>query len=142
MKSIIKTDIRVIESTNALDFQNNFNRTIQELIETGIEYTTDTHIFESKYTAIFSCKIKLRIPENLKDEYELQGIIKTCEDCPYYEAKTKFKGSCQYCKGELYCDDRCCSHYWTELERQRNEAENKNHRQMRKPSKLSKVARD
>lgn len=136
MKVIKKNDIRVIESTNALDFQNNFNRTISDLIDTGVEYTTETHIFETKYTAIFNCKIILRIPETIKDEYELQGIIRTCEDCPYYVKKTRFKGGCDFCKGELYHDDDVCPHYWVELERERNEAKNQDHRPMRQPSKL------
>ena len=58
-------------------------------------------------------------PENIEDEYELQGVNLTCQDCPYYKPILKADGTvdgrikygdCPYSmNGRAYRDSRVCS---------------------------------
>ena len=60
----------------------------------------------------------VKIPESIEDEYELQGVKLTCQDCPYYETILKTDGSvdgrikygeCHFSEtGRTYRDSLAC----------------------------------
>ena len=63
--------------------------------------------------------------ETIEDEYELQGVRLTCQDCPYYEPILKANGeidgrikygNCPYSEfGRAYRDSRACDMLYQKL---------------------------
>lgn len=64
-------------------------------------------------------------PESLEDEYTLQGVRLTCQDCPYYEPILKANGeidgrmkygNCPYSEiGRAFRDSRACEVLYQKL---------------------------
>jgi len=68
---------------------------------------------------------KTTAPENLAEEYALQGVKLTCQDCPHFTARLKADGSedlrakvgsCQFASyGRTYRDARACEYLFNGL---------------------------
>ena len=115
MKTVTKHQMRFIEGADGNEFAENYNQTMSELTERGIQ-VDEKMISLDKLCAVVMFTEKVKIAESLKDRYELSGIHPICEDCPHYESITKFKGVCPYVRGDLYHDDAICGKRWAEIE--------------------------
>lgn len=74
--------IAVIESESATQFEKSFNEKMDELSEqSGVSY----RILErpDKYCAIISYEVTVKVVENAKDEFNLEGVYYLCRHCPY-----------------------------------------------------------
>lgn len=69
-------------------------------------------------TARISYSERVAVPENLADEYEMEGVHLTCQDCPFFRPYKKKDGTedlrrkwgeCRFAPyGETARDSSCC----------------------------------
>lgn len=70
----------VITSHDSKDFQNQINNTMRE-------HSRQSPVLEMDLTSLIASvryHETVRIPENLADEYQLNGIVITCGECPFF----------------------------------------------------------
>ena len=89
MKSISYPQFRIVESDTAQGLTEELNRIVKDLKDKNPQVT-----FDGSLTArIAYTETEHDIPEELSDEYRLQGVKLTCDDCPYFERAKKRDGS-------------------------------------------------
>lgn len=117
MKTINKSQIIVIDSASAEDFQAEYNAAMDKLTDISITIE-DKQISVENFRAVIMYSEKVRLPECLKDEYHIRGIYPTCSECPMYTPASKGRGVCPRVRGSLLDCDEICNHRWMELERE------------------------
>lgn len=90
MKQSKYQQIRVIESKDPTEFQDEFNKAQQELASLKPETIYD---ITDGYRAIIQYEVETSVPENAKDEVHLMGVHLTCGNCPRFEPMRNKDGS-------------------------------------------------
>jgi len=118
MKTKRTQRLEVVHSHSADDFQDQVNELYQRLGDQGIKFTDTLYNNENGFSAFVKYEQVEKIPECLKDEYELREIFLKCKDCPHYEPINNYEGRCDYCRGTLRRSDEVgdCSVFWEEME--------------------------
>lgn len=112
MREIIRKKVKVIQSTNAQDFENRLNEILDEVNEPQIDFFKECGL-----CAVITYQERELKAENLADEYNLKGIYYTCADCPHLELNTdkRFKyHNCEY-KGLVRLEQTACNRCYREL---------------------------
>ena len=109
----------IVRSDSAPAFEEELNARIRELSDKSPSVKFDG------LTAYISYTETTRVPENIADQYELEGVCFRCGDCPHYEPILKADGTvdnritygdCQYAHyGRTYRDQRACELLFTEI---------------------------
>ena len=116
MQTKKQSSMIVIEGSSGADLQIRYNHAMDELTEIGI--TIDEKIIDiQKMAAIILYSRTVRLPECLKDEYELQGIFPVCSECKRFRQTAPGRGTCERVqRGELLEDEPICRMRWREIE--------------------------
>jgi len=114
MRTIRRSQMEVFEGETLEDFKESFNKVMLWLSNTGYKHT-EPEIDLVHLRGIVLYETVLWMPEDLKDEYELKGVVFHCPDCEKYCPLTLKRGSCQYVKGELKDTDECCKRFWERM---------------------------
>ena len=89
MKSISYPQFRIVEADTAQELSEELNRALRELNDKHPNVTfAGTRIARIEYTETIR-----DIPEDLSDEYQIQGVNLYCDDCPYFERMKKADGT-------------------------------------------------
>lgn len=115
-----KSNMVVIEATSGAELQARYNAEMDKLTADGIKID-DKIISLEKMSVIILYSQKVRIPQNLKDEFTMAGIYPQCQDCPHYDAFGDGNGWCdRLTKNSLSLrdDTDICNWRWMELERE------------------------
>lgn len=109
----------IVAADSAQSLTEQLNAKLMELKAKHPTVTFEGLIARIQYTETVS------EAEDIEDEYELQGVHLTCQDCPYYEPILKANGeidgrikygNCPYCEtGRAYRDSRACSTLFQKL---------------------------
>lgn len=110
--------LEVVQSRNPGDFQDQINEIFERLGEEGIQYKEELFNNENGFSAYIRYERTERIPESIKDEYELRGIRPKCKDCEFYEPISQYEGRCFCVRGTLRWNDDVgnCSAFWDRME--------------------------
>lgn len=118
MRRIKKSQMRYVEGVTGHEFQDNYNKAMDELTAANIS-VDEKMISLEKLSAVILYTEVVEMPENMKDRYALKGIYPTCEECPYFEKLTDYSGICPFMKfrsGTHYANMDICDKRWKELE--------------------------
>lgn len=77
----------IVAADSAQQLTDQLNDKLRELRDKRPTVTFEGMIARIQYTE------SERVPETLEDEYELQGVQLTCEDCPYFCPTIKADGT-------------------------------------------------
>lgn len=114
MKEITRNKARTVRADNAEEFDRLFNKASAEL-PSSAELVWDP----SPMCVHFIYTDTEKIPETVKDEYELKGITYCCRNCPYLEKdedRRKRRHACKYAVyGEVFEDEPACERFYREL---------------------------
>lgn len=109
----------IVQGDSASQFEEQLNARIRELASKSPSVKFDG------LTAYISYTETNRIPENIADQYELEGVCFRCGDCPHYEPILKADGTvdgritygeCQFAHmGRTYRDSRACELLFTQI---------------------------
>ena len=81
MKQIYTQQVRVVTSDTAKGFEVELNKALAELKdqEPQLEFNkTMGHCAYVQYT------VRQDVPEDIRDEYKLNGVVYHCIECPYF----------------------------------------------------------
>lgn len=118
MKITIKTQIRVIEAKTGYQFQEDFNRTANELANQGIKYRVELNNAIGMHCAYFFFDEEVKVAETIAEECRLAGIDYNCINCPDYnlpEDRRKSESYCSQIHGFIKSDSRCCDSFYIRL---------------------------
>ena len=113
------TKYKVIKSEDAFEFESRLNGFLQSLDNSGIEYEVQTNP-TAGLLAFVAYKVRVQIPEGLKDEYEMAGEKHVCIQCPFYVRPTDGRVKNTRCPIHDRLVDRnsaCCDMFYEKLER-------------------------
>ena len=109
----------IVAADSAQSLTEQLNAKLMELKAKHPTVTFEGLIARIQYTETVS------EAEDIEDEYELQGVRLTCQDCPFYEPILKADGTvdgrikygnCPYREaGRAYRDSRACSTLFKKL---------------------------
>lgn len=118
MINVQKSNMVVIEAKNGDELMTRYNEEMDGLTRLGI--TIEEKIISiERMSAIILYSEKVRLPENLKDEFALRNIYPTCSECPYFVPKKYGTGVCPRVRGDdLRETDAICKFRWMELEKE------------------------
>lgn len=115
MKVNVFSQIAVVHSDNAADFQNQFNSKIRELAD----YEPKPIFVEREgLCAIITYTMKERVIENVSDEYHEAGIHYKCKHCPYIERPDDRRikhCSCGLYGTRVHTDQEACDLFYSQL---------------------------
>ena len=77
----------IVAADSAQQLTDQLNEKLRELRDKSPTVTFEGMIARIQYT---ECE---RVPESLAEEYEMQGVELTCEDCPYFCPTLKADGT-------------------------------------------------
>lgn len=83
MKRAKYQQIRVVLSKDPKQFQDEFNEAQIELAPLN-PTTKKTEVTDDGLLAIIQYEVMVDIPEDARDELEMQGVYLTCADCPRF----------------------------------------------------------
>lgn len=89
MKSISYPQFCIVEADSAQGLTEELNRILKDLKDKEPNVTFEG----SRIARIAYMETDRNIPEELSDEYRLQGVKLTCDDCPYFERAKKRDGT-------------------------------------------------
>lgn len=120
MKRIKKSQMLFVQGHSGEEFQERYNSAINSLAQEGIAVDEKMISIETMSAVILYTRTE-EYPENLKDEYALQGIYPTCESCPHFEFFTDISGHCPFLRirgasGTHYANFDICDTRWREIE--------------------------
>ena len=99
MKSISYPQFRIVESDSAKDLTEELNRIVKDLKDKNPQVT-----FDGSLTARITYTVtENSIPEDLSDEYRIQGVKLYCNQCPLFERVLKRDGTPDYRKNFGTC---------------------------------------
>lgn len=112
------SQIKVIQTESASDFQEQINSSMRELADKRPEYK----LIEGKgFCAIISYKETIEIMDKVADEYHAEGIYYLCKHCPYLDDphdKRVKRCACKYSSsGVAYKDSEACEIFYKALKR-------------------------
>lgn len=109
----------IVTADSAQSLTEQLNAKLRELSSKHPTVTFEGLIARIQYTE------NVNEAETIEDEYELQGVRLTCQDCPYYEPILKANGeidgrikygNCPYTEfGRAYRDSGACSTLFQKL---------------------------
>lgn len=112
MRSQSYQQFAIVQCDSASAFEGELNERIRELTDKNPVVKFDG------LTAYISYTESVKIPESLSDEYEMEGIVFRCEQCPEFEPilnkdgsenKVVKYGECQFASmGRTYKNSRAC----------------------------------
>ena len=116
MRTCNKSNMIVIEAASGAELESRYNSAMSKLALDGVT-VEDRIISLEKLSAIILYAQKVKIPENMKDEFHLKGIFPRCQDCPHYDGG----GRCDRMRSDsapIRDDDDICNYRWMELEKE------------------------
>lgn len=84
MRTFIEKQFVVVEADTGLEYQEAVNAYYRNPEYSGVVVD---HRERDNFCAFITYEVTKRIPETIKDQYELDGITFTCSDCPFLERK-------------------------------------------------------
>lgn len=75
--------LKVLHSRDPRDFEKEYNEAMLELAKFDPQGTYS--INPENYSAVIEYTREVKIPEDIRDEFELQGVKYTCSMCPYFK---------------------------------------------------------
>lgn len=109
----------IVQGDTAEELTEKLNAKLIDLNRKSPSVTFEGLIARISYTE------KTTAPESLAEEYALQGVKFTCQDCPHFTARLKADGSedlrakvgsCQFASyGRTYRDARACEYLFNGL---------------------------
>ena len=117
MKERSVEKVKIVSANTEAEFEDKYNSTIQELSN----YTPERLSFslDSLRAAIVYVE-ETRVPESVKEEYELDGINFTCAQCPYLERgsdKRRKRWPCKYATYRMSSTDMiACDKFYREYD--------------------------
>lgn len=112
MREVKKKRVRVVDGKDAAGFEASLNSILDGITEPNI-------VFDSNrpFLAYVTYEEFQRIPESVRDAYELRGEYHYCGECPYYKPPTDKRVKHTTCAlGERTRADRCaCELFYKEL---------------------------
>ena len=79
MKVIVRKKSKTVQASNKTAFDRQFNKVSEEL-EDNAELVWDT----APMTVHFIYEETVQIPETLAEQFELEGLVLHCVDCPHF----------------------------------------------------------
>ena len=117
MKVTKKTKMKVVCSSDPVEFEEQFNKAMEELAEQDPCY--ELREVGGSIWAIITHTVKERIAETVKEEYHMQGEKYYCSQCPLREQVTDGrvkKVPCMYAEtGRANLRDECCDYFYRML---------------------------
>lgn len=110
-----KSQMIYIEAASGADLMRQYNSEMDQLAK-KMATVTDKIIDATKLTAVILYEVTERVPECLRDEYELAGIFPVCSECPHFDGDGHGNGHCYRADGRLRHDDEICKMRWREIE--------------------------
>lgn len=112
------SQVKVIQTESASDFQEQINSSMRELADKQPEYK----LIEGKgFCAIISYQETIEIIDKVADEYHAEGIYYLCKHCPYLDDphdKRVKRCTCKYSSsGVAYKDSEACEVFYKALKR-------------------------
>lgn len=119
MQTRVRKKRRVIFSKDAEEYERLFNEASEELKP----YRPEIKDVEQPgaFCTYFTYELDEKVPEqgSVKDEFELEGIVYTCEQCPHLEMgndKRRKRWPCKYSPwGVSQKDCTACERFYREL---------------------------
>ena len=109
--------VKYIKANSLEELERLENEAYKELREKGVTkvYTDyERFVVELNYTD------KVEEPTSIQEEYELNGIMYTCNDCPYLEKgsdKRRKKWPCKYARYmQASIDSKACEKFYRDLQ--------------------------
>ena len=84
MKIIEQKLIKVIFSDDPNKFEEKFNNAMRELAGKEVQVDLDP-ARQNGFLAYLQWNIRSKKPESIRDEYELEGKVYYCKDCPFFK---------------------------------------------------------
>lgn len=115
MKKTSIPQVRIIETNNAADFQNEFNSAFMELSSFNPRFERDSN---NPYLCFIFYEVENIEAETIAEEYELSDEIMHCVDCPNYfvSEDKRIKPRCLLHGWRIAPDRQCCDEYYSTLE--------------------------
>lgn len=114
MKVKYPKEIRVVAGLNPAEFEKTVNKIFLELADEDIK--PELHLFEGEQlTAVIVYDRVVKIAENEKDRYNLQGIYAYCIDCEQFTPSSDGRHKCGYCRmhsKSVRKDASACTDYY------------------------------
>ena len=117
MRTIKKVKMRVVASSDPVEFQNDFNKAMEELAE----YDPECELKEvgGGMWAIITWTVREDVFDSVKDEFHAEGIRYICDQCPYHDEVTDRRVKrigCRYSEfGETHREHECCEYFYKML---------------------------
>ena len=110
--------LEVVQSHDPGEFQDRINEIFERLGEAGTKYEEQLFNNENGFSAFIRYEHVDKIPESIKDEYELRGIFPKCKDCEFFEPINDYEGRCFCVRGTLRKNDSVdnCQVFWERME--------------------------
>ena len=109
--------VKVICGQNAFDFESKLNSTLSTFNEQGIRYELQLNP-TAGLIAYIIYENNTRVPETMRDQFELVGESHTCIECPYFVRPTDGRRKytrCSKIEGLTSATSRCCDCFYDEL---------------------------
>lgn len=112
MREIKSKKVRVIDGSCAEEFENALNAVLSEIKEPQIMFDSNR-----PFLAYVTYDDYRKVPESVRDAYELRGEYHYCGECPYYTPSADKRIKHITCAvGERTRADRCaCELFYKEL---------------------------
>jgi len=83
MKESVQKSVKIISNLDSITLENNVNAFLQEHrndLSVNVQFAATT----AGHSAYIIYEQKIKTPEDIRDEYILNGEECHCEDCPYW----------------------------------------------------------
>lgn len=115
MKSISRTEIKVVEAKSGAEFEVEMNAALRCVSDLNSKYQIHFNL-SMGHCAYIEYSYTEQIPESLKDEYALRGEVFYCGNCPMFEPSMDGRikaGKCKYgvCNKPIPADKACIKFY-------------------------------
>ena len=115
MKVVKRTHMESFEGRTLKEFSDDFNRKMEMVAQSSGSYSKlETDLSTLRGYVIYEQTAK--IPENLRDRLDLEGLRVFCGQCKYFNASRYNWGECKHTQGELRKNDEACERFFYEWE--------------------------
>ena len=114
MKHKTHKRMKVIRTDDALTFETQVNKILEQFPEAEIEYNHNLG-----FCAYLTYTFEEEIPEDVADRFHQQGIYYHCRNCPHMEPPRD--GRCKWCEcditpyGKTHMDSEACEYFYKSL---------------------------
>lgn len=84
MRTFTEKQFVVVEADTGMEYQEAVNAYYHNPDYSGVVVD---HRNRDNFCAFITYEVTKRVPETIKDQYELDGVTFTCSDCPFLERK-------------------------------------------------------